>query len=415
MKSNEFINEGWSQKYKSSINCSHPKGFSQKAHCAGKKKHNESIEMEMTCEDCGMCKTHGSLNEIKKGQKDSNGFTKCWPNKHAEGTKKGKNGGQVRACVPNESQGVEEGSLNELSNKLVNRVANRRSDNVINAKDNFDINDPKTIAALQRARENKIRNDYLKTAHVAKGNSINPTAVAAAKADVDYRKYKAKETPVGGWAKNQSMAEASPRQHVKPKHVSEDDQIDGMARGEIKAIIDNAMHIQKALEQGIELDGWMYSYVTTSNDHLNSVAEQIGNPDIEEVEANEQFDMIEAMVEELAEHHGLDSDSVWSLFETVSDSELLSEAAAWQKSSGKNKNGGLNQKGVNSYRREHPGSKLQTAVTTKPSKLKKGSKSAKRRKSFCARMKGMKKSRTSAKTARDPDSRINKSLRKWNC
>jgi len=405
MKSNEFINEGWSQKYKSSINCSHPKGFSQKAHCAGKKKHNESIEMEMTCEDCGMCKTHGSLNEIKKGQKDSNGFTKCWPNKHAEGTKKGKNGGQVRACVPNESQGVEEGSLNELSNKLVNRVANRRSDNVINAKDNFDINDPKTIAALQRARENKIRNDYLKTAHVAKGNSINPTAVAAAKADVDYRKYKAKETPVGGWAKN----------HVKPKHVSEYDQIDGMARGEIKAIIDNAMHIQKALEQGIELDGWMYSYVTTSNDHLNSVAEQIGNPDIEEVEANEQFDMIEAMVEELAEHHGLDSDSVWSLFETVSDSELLSEAAAWQKSSGKNKNGGLNQKGVNSYRREHPGSKLQTAVTTKPSKLKKGSKSAKRRKSFCARMKGMKKSRTSAKTARDPDSRINKSLRKWNC
>jgi hypothetical protein len=188
-----------------------------------------------------------------------------------------------------------------------------------------------------------------------------------------------------------------------------------MARGELKAIIDNAMHIQKALEQGIELDGWMYSYVTTSNDHLNSVAEQIGNPDIEEVEANEQFDMIEAMVEELAEHHGLDSDSVWSLFETVSDSELLSEAAAWQKSSGKNKNGGLNQKGVNSYRREHPGSKLQTAVTTKPSKLKKGSKSAKRRKSFCARMKGMKKSRTSAKTARDPDSRINKSLRKWNC
>ena len=44
-----------------------------------------------------------------------------------------------------------------------------------------------------------------------------------------------------------------------------------------------------------------------------------------------------------------------------------------------------------------------------------GSKAAKRRKSFCARMKGMKKRLTSAKTARDPDSRINKSLRKWNC
>ena len=93
----------------------------------------------------------------------------------------------------------------------------------------------------------------------------------------------------------------------------------------------------------------------------------------------------------------------------------LMEGEAWQKAAGKNPEGGLNKKGVASYRRSHPGSKLQTAVTTKPSKLKKGSKSAKRRKSFCARMKGMKKHRTGAKTAHDPNSRINKSLRKWHC
>ena len=88
---------------------------------------------------------------------------------------------------------------------------------------------------------------------------------------------------------------------------------------------------------------------------------------------------------------------------------------AWQRKEGKSESGGLNAKGVASYRAANPGSKLKTAVTTKPSKLKKGSKAAKRRKSFCARMKGMKKRLTSAKTARDPDSRINKSLRKWNC
>ena len=100
----KMLAEKWTQKYKSSINCSHPKGFSQKAHCAGKKKHNESMAtMEATCPDCGMCESHGNLNEIKKGQKDSNGFTKCWPGKHAEGTKKGKNGKPVRNCVPNES------------------------------------------------------------------------------------------------------------------------------------------------------------------------------------------------------------------------------------------------------------------------------------------------------------------------
>jgi hypothetical protein len=95
--------------------------------------------------------------------------------------------------------------------------------------------------------------------------------------------------------------------------------------------------------------------------------------------------------------------------------EFVTEAEAWQTSKGKNKNGGLNKKGVASYRRSHPGSKLQTAVTTKPSKLKKGSKASKRRKSFCARMKGMKKSRTGAATKRDPNSRINKALRKWHC
>ena len=91
------------------------------------------------------------------------------------------------------------------------------------------------------------------------------------------------------------------------------------------------------------------------------------------------------------------------------------KSPAWQRKEGKRESGGLNQKGVDSYRAANPGSKLKTAVTTKPSKLKKGSKSANRRKSFCARMSGMKKKLTSAKTANDPDSRINKSLRKWNC
>jgi len=91
------------------------------------------------------------------------------------------------------------------------------------------------------------------------------------------------------------------------------------------------------------------------------------------------------------------------------------KSPAWQRKAGKNPEGGLNRKGVASYRAANPGSKLKTAVTTKPSKLKKGSKSAKRRKSFCARMSGMKKRLTSKKTANDPDSRINKSLRKWNC
>jgi Domain of unknown function (DUF6321) len=94
--------------------------------------------------------------------------------------------------------------------------------------------------------------------------------------------------------------------------------------------------------------------------------------------------------------------------------DAILESENWSKYNHK-RVGGMSKKSVSSYRRSHPGSKIQTAVTTKPSKLKKGSKAAKRRASFCARMRGMKKHRTSAKTAHDPNSNINKSLRRWHC
>ena len=134
----------------------------------------------------------------------------------------------------------------------------------------------------------------------------------------------------------------------------------------------------------------------------------------EELLPEELFDLIEDVIESIAKDNNVDSEFIWEDLESVPDEELI-EVAAWQRKEGKNPEGGLNAKGIAAYRRENPGSKLQMAVTTKPSKLKPGSKAANRRKSFCARMGGMKKRLTSAKTARDPDSRINKALRKWNC
>lgn len=92
----------------------------------------------------------------------------------------------------------------------------------------------------------------------------------------------------------------------------------------------------------------------------------------------------------------------------------LDEGENWSKHNNK-RAGGMSDKSVKSYRHSHPGSKIQTAVTTEPSKIKKGSKDAGRRKSFCARMQGMKKHNASAKTAHDPNSNINKSLRRWHC
>jgi|TARA_Y100001963_G_C6416203_1_gene280679 hypothetical protein len=83
----------------------------------------------------------------------------------------------------------------------------------------------------------------------------------------------------------------------------------------------------------------------------------------------------------------------------------MAKTAAWQRKAGKNPSGGLNKKGRASY-------KKQTGGTLKAPSKKVGNP---RRASFCARMTGMKKKLTSAKTARDPNSRINKSLRAWNC
>ena len=84
----------------------------------------------------------------------------------------------------------------------------------------------------------------------------------------------------------------------------------------------------------------------------------------------------------------------------------MAKTPAWQRKEGKNPSGGLNAKGRASYNRANPG---------KPGLKAPQPEGGPRRDSFCARMKGMKAKLTSAKTANDPDSRINKSLRAWNC
>ena len=90
----------------------------------------------------------------------------------------------------------------------------------------------------------------------------------------------------------------------------------------------------------------------------------------------------------------------------------MANTPAWTRKEGKSPSGGLNAKGVASYKKDNPGSNLKMAVTTKPSKLKAGSKDAKRRKSFCARMSGVK---GPMKDEKGKATRKALALRKWNC
>ena len=153
-------------------------------------------------------------------------------------------------------------------------------------------------------------------------------------------------------------------------------------------------------------------------DYLRSQEEQGIDPQL-----SEEFDLIERNINMLAEHNGVDADVIWEDLDSLSDDELyvfavtqepVMESEAWQKANNRDKTDGMSRKAVKTYRREHPGSKLQTAVTTKPSKLKKGSKASKRRKSYCSRSRGQMKMH-SISCAKTPDKAICKARRRWNC
>ena len=219
----------------------------------------------------------------------------------------------------------------------------------------------------------------------------------------------------------------------------------------------------------------------------------------ESTELEEEFDLIESIIERLAAHNGVDAEEIWEDLETLTEDELYAFAVTsepimedqhttealglygpftvtintgerpqsrtktkkfrreddailwaqdwledapqyvfataevtdpdgnvvwttdeqgvaedWQKANKRDKTDGMSQKAVNAYRRENPGSKLKTAVTTKPSKLKKGGKASKRRSSYCSRSRGQMKMH-SISCSKTPDKAICKARRRWNC
>ena len=141
---------------------------------------------------------------------------------------------------------------------------------------------------------------------------------------------------------------------------------------------------------------------------------------IEHKVLQEEFNLIESTINHLAERNGVDADVIWEDLENLTDDELYVFAATtpvmedWQKANKQDRTAGMSRKAVKAYRRENPGSKLQTAVTTKPGKLKKGSKASKRRKSYCSRSRGQMKMHNIS-CAKTPDNAICKARRRWNC
>jgi hypothetical protein len=188
----------------------------------------------------------------------------------------------------------------------------------------------------------------------------------------------------------------------------------GMADNNLETLDRAVEGIDRLIDSGDNLPEWCQEKIAVAKSMLVAVWDYMYSEEAsDEVdpEVDEMFEAMDQLAEEMAAKNGVSADLVWEQFEALPDN-VLYETAAWRRKEGKSKKGGLNAKGVASYRRENPGSKLQMAVTTKPSKLKKGSKAAKRRKSFCARMGGVK---GPMKKPNGKPTRKALALRKWNC
>jgi hypothetical protein len=220
------------------------------------------------------------------------------------------------------------------------------------------------------------------------------------------------------------------------KEKQEYDYEGDMARSQLRSIIANAQAVHDMLKPDTNMAEWVQSKITLAADYISTAADYMQS-EKGEVKENTSADRFKKYIrpvvkttpkiERSTEPAGRTSDHVeWKVtgptgeirrFKSKKEADAhynsFSEAApAWTRKEGKSPSGGLNAKGIASYRRANPGSKLSMAVTTPPSKLDPDGKAAGRRRSFCARMGG---SKGPMKDEKGRPTRKALALRKWNC
>ncbi len=233
-------------------------------------------------------------------------------------------------------------------------------------------------------------------------------------ADTDPKKKQAKKGALDLATLRAAAKTAKPVGDIMNEYNAEYDDEAGMADNNLETLQRAVEGIDDLIQSGDNLPEWCQEKIANAKSMLVAVWDYMYSEEAsDEVdpEIDAMFEAMQDLVSEMAQKNRVSEDLVWETFEAMPDN-VLYETAAWRRKEGKSKKGGLNAKGVASYRRENPGSKLQMAVTTKPSKLKPGSKAAKRRKSFCARMGGVK---GPMKKPNGKPTRKALALRKWNC
>jgi len=455
----------WSEKYKKSINCDNPKGFSQRAHCQGrKKKMNEANKSG-----------DSSLHDWFSKSKSSDG-------KPGWVQLGGKYAGKPCAKQPGQTTKPKCGS-----SKMKRNLSKDEEERAFLRKNRKDPNPERSGKAINVATEEMNLDEkcwvgYNQVGMKKKGKKMVPNCVPE----------ESQLSAVMNAARKVKMREAA----------GEKDHEYSMARSEIKTVKNAAKRLEKKMGKKGEgnLEAWVQSKITKAADYIDTAADYVTNEEAGEKDAcykkvksrykvwpsayasgalvkcrkkgaanwgnstkNEEFELCPVCNQDPCQCSETIDEAVripaktgniilailtwrgktYSLkmffpftkkptkaevqdqiskvypgsrvtYYNITDYEPgqpLLQVEDWQKVNRQDKTDGLSQKAVDAYRRENPGSKLKTAVTEKNPTGKR----AARRKSFCSRMSGMKKRLTSAKTARDPDSRINKALRRWNC
>jgi hypothetical protein len=305
---------------------------------------------------------------------------KCWKGKHKEGTKI-KGGVRVNNCVPNES--VAEGT--DRVDPILIKALNNMPDQL---KSHGEVLNAAYDAYAMELGKMRMKSEY------------GTTQVYIPKLmDLYKEKY-----------------------GLDIKENAEYDDEAGMAQGNLYTIAKAAQGLIDTIDDHDNLPEWAQEKIAKSEGMLVGVWNYLQSQKAQGIDPqiSEEFDLIESIIENLAKHNGVDAEVIWEDLESLDDDELYVFATTttimedWQKVNKKDKTDGMSKKAVSAYRREHPGSKLKTAVTTKPGKLKKGSKASKRRKSYCSRSRGQMKMHNIS-CAKTPDKAICKARRRWNC
>jgi len=432
----------WSNDYKKSIDCDNPKGFSQKAHCAARKKREKGEETK-------------SKSPFMEQTKSGDEGLHDWFNKSKSSDEKsgwvqlgGKWAGKPCARQPGQTSTPKCGS-----SKMKRSLSKDEEETARRRKNRLDPNQPEKTGG---AKPTNVRTEEMNLQEVkdkpGKGSGKKDACYHKVKSRYDVwpsayasgALVKCRKVGAANWGTKSEAVEMTrycpkcqkneKRDECKygalywdmfsmPSMLSsnqmkydpnrphpaneEKDHEYSMARSELSTIISAAKRLKKKMKGEGSIEAWVQSKITKAADYIDTAADYV----------------------ESGEHNVEEAKKCWPGYEKKGTQKLFGKpynrcvkkeqfsnwreelSEDWQSVNRKDKTDGLSQKAVNAYRRENPGSKLQTAVTEKKPKGKR----AKRRKNFCSRMSGMKAKLTSAKTARDPDSRINKALRRWNC